>query len=151
MSNLPEQDQMQILEKLRKELRTTRIFCAISSVLTLLLLAGGCFAVVVAQDYAVKVQEYATEVMPVIRELSKLDVEEFNLTMENVNASLQSVDWEQVAASLEALDVDALNEAIENLDTEELTEALKNLNDASDKLRTIGDKMSSITSVFGKK
>lgn len=150
MSNVQEQDQMQILEKLRKELRTTRIFCAISSVLTLLLLVGGCIAVVIAQDYAGKVQEYAEEVTPVIEQLAKLDVEEFNLTMENVNTSLQSVDWEQVAASLEALDVDALNEAIENLDTEELTEALKNLNDVSATLRVVGDKVSSWTSVFGK-
>lgn len=150
MNNGQEQDQMQILEKLRKELRTTRIFCAISSILTLLLLVGGCFAVVIVQDYAVKVQEYATEVTPVIQKLSKLDVEEFNRTMTNVNHSLQAVDWEQVATSLEALDVDALNGAIEKLDTEELTEALKNLNDASDALRAVGDKMGSWTSMFGK-
>lgn len=150
MGNLPEQDQMKILEKLRKELRTTRIFCAISSVLTILLLVGGCFVVGIAQDYAGKVQAYAEEVTPVIQELAKLDVEEFNLTMENVNTSLQSIDWEQVAVSLESLDVDAINEAIENLDTEELTEALKNVNDASDKLKAVGEKMSSWTSLFGK-
>lgn len=150
MSNVQEQDQVQILEKLRKELRTTRIFCAISSVLTLLLLVGGCFVVRTAQDYVNKVQEYAVEVTPVMQKLAKLDVEEFNFTLENVNATLQSIDWEEVSASLEALDVDALNEAIENLDTEELTEALKNLNDASDKLKAIGDKLASFASLFGR-
>lgn len=143
MNNLQEQDQVQILEKLRKELRTTRIFCAISSVLTLLLLIGGCVAVVIAQDYA-------AEVTTVIQELAKLDVEELNLVMENVNAFLQSIDWEQVAVSLEALDVEAINAAIEKLDTEELTEALKNLNDASEKLREVGDKMASFALLFGK-
>lgn len=150
MGNVTEQDQMQILEKLRKELRTTRIFCAISSVLTILLLVGGCFVVGMARDYVGKVQVYVEELTPVIQELSKLDVEEFNLTMENVNASLQSVDWEQVSVSLDKLDVEAINETIEDLDTEELTEALKNLNDASDKLRAIGEKMASFPSLFGK-
>ena len=150
MNNVQESDQMQMLERLRKELRTTRIFCAISSVLTLLLLVGGCIAAITVYDYAGKVQQYAMEITPTVQKLSKLDVDAFNVTMENVNASLQSIDWEEVSASLEALDVDAINEAIENLDTEELTEALKNLNDASASIRAIGDKLSSWTSVFGR-
>lgn len=150
MSNMQEQDQTQVLAQLRKELRTTRIFCAISSMLTFLLLVGGCVIVVTAYGYVAKAQKYVTEITPTIQKLSKLDVEEFNRTMVNVNNSLQAVDWEQVATSLEALDVDALNAAIENLDTEELTEALKNLNDASDALRAIRDKMTPLTSVFGK-
>lgn len=150
MNSVQPQEQNDVLEKLRKELRMTRIFCIISSVITLLLLVGGCVAVVTAYGYVEQVQQYAVEITPTIQELSKLDVEEFNRTMTNVNNSLQSVDWEQVAASLESLDVDALNAAIENLDTEELTEALKNLNDASDALRTVGDKMGSWTSMFGK-
>lgn len=150
MANTQPQEQNEILEKLRKELRMTRIFCIISSVITFLLLVGGCVAVVTAYGYVGKVQEYVVEVTPTIQKLSKLDVEEFNRTMTNVNQSLKAVDWEQVATSLEALDVDALNAAIENLDTEELTEALKNLNDASAALRAVGDKLGSWTSVFGK-
>lgn len=142
MSNLQEQDQAQILTQLRKELRITRIFCGISSILTLLLLVGGFVVTTKAQDYA-------AEITPVVQKLSELDVEEFNQTMANVNASLQSVDWEQVAASLESLDVEAINAAIEDLDTAELTEALTNLNEASDTMKSFGEKWKSFASMFG--
>ena len=142
MNNVQEQDQFQMLTQLRKELRITRIFCGISSILTLVLLIGGFFV-------ATKVRDYAAEITPVVQKLSKLDVDEFNLTMENVNASLQAIDWEQVAASLESLDVEAINAAIDELDTAELTEALKNLNEASDTMKSFGDKWKSFTSMFG--
>lgn len=128
--------------QLMKELRFTRIICIISSVLTFCLLVGGGFLFG-------KVQKLAEICEPAIEKISDVDVESLNETLDNVNASLESVDWEQVADVLGELDVDALNSAIEGLDTEELTEALQNLNDTVDKIKEVSDKMSSFGSMFG--
>ncbi len=128
--------------QLMKELRFTRIICIISSVLTFCLLVGGVFLFG-------EVQKLAEICEPAIEKLSDVDVESLNETLDNVNASLESVDWEQVADVLGELDVDALNSAIEDLDTEELTEALQNLNDTVDKIKEVSEKMSSFGSMFG--
>lgn len=128
--------------QLIRELRITRIACIISSVLTLCLLAGGVFL------YG-RVQRITETCEPVVEKVSALDVESLNRTMDNINASLEEVNWEQVAAALEELDVDALNSAIEGLDTAELTQSLKNLNEAVEKIREISDKLSSFSSLFG--
>ena len=128
--------------QLMKELRFTRIICIISSVLTFCLLIGGVFLFG-------KVQKLAEICEPAIEKISDVDVESLNETLDNVNASLESVDWEQVADVLGELDVDALNSAVEGLDTEELTEALQNLNDTVDKIKEVSEKMSSFGSMFG--
>ena len=143
MTDRNQQEDFQVLNQLRKELRITRIFCAISSLLTLFLLIGGIFVVN-------KVQNYMTEITPVVEKVSELDVEGFNQTLENVNVVLASVDWEKLSASLSELDVEALNAAIADLDTAELSEALTNLNDAADTLEEVSKKLTPITSVFGK-
>lgn len=122
-------------QKLMKELKFTRIICMISSLLTLCLLAGGILLFG-------KVQELAEICRPVVEQVSKLDVESLNDTMDHINTSLETVDWKQVADALEELDVEALNSAIEGLDTEELTKSLKNLNDAVDKVQEISEMMS---------
>lgn len=130
--------------QLMKELRFTRIVCMISSALTLFLLIGGIFLFG-------RVQELFKVCEPVVENLSGIDVENLNSTLDSINTSLESVDWEQVAEALGELDVEALNTAIEGLDTEELTEALQNLNDAADRLRQVGEKLSALTSLFGGK
>lgn len=122
-------------QKLMKELRLTRIICMISSFLTLCLLAGGILLFG-------KVQELAEICRPVVEKVSELDVESLNDTMDNINASLETVDWQQVADALGELDVEALNSAIEGLDTEELSKSLKNLSDAVDKVQEISEMMS---------
>ena len=137
------QDQTQVLNQLRKELRRTRIFCGISSLLTLLLLVGGFLIVT-------KAQSSVAEITPVVEELEQLDVEEFNRTAANVNATLESVDWEKLSVTLSELDVEALNDAIADLDTEELSEALKNLNDAADTIEGLNEKLEPLTSMFKK-
>ena len=129
------------IQRLIRELKITRIACIIVSVLTLCLLAGGVFLFG-------RVQRMAEICEPVVEKISALDVESLNRTMDNVNASLEGVDWEQVAAALEKLDVDALNAAIEGLDTAELTQSLKNLNEAVEKIRELSEKLSSLSSLF---
>jgi len=128
--------------QLMRELKFTRIICMISSVLTICLLAGGVLLFG-------KVRELIKICEPVVEKVSELDVESLNDTLAHINASLETVDWEQVADALGELDVEALNSAIEGLDTEELTESLKNLNDAAEKVREASEKMSSLTSWVG--
>ncbi len=128
--------------QLMKELKLTRIICTVSSVLTLCLMAGGILLFG-------KVQELAEICKPVAEKVSELDVESLNDTLAHINASLETVDWEQVADVLGKLDVEALNSAIEGMDTEELSESLKNLNDAVEKIQEISEKMGNLTSWVG--
>lgn len=130
------------IKQLIRELKITRIVCIITSALTLCLLVGGMFLFG-------RVQRMAEICEPVVEKVSALDVESLNRTMDNVNASMEEVDWKQVADALEKLDVDALNSAIEGLDTAELTQSLKNLNEAVEKIREISEKLSSFSSLFG--
>lgn len=135
-----------VTRQLMKELKFTRIICLISSALTLCLLAGGVLL------YG-RVQELAEICEPVVEQVSRLDVEGLNSTMDNINDSLEAVDWQQVSDALGELDVEALNSAIEGLDTAELTESLQNLNDAVDTVKglneKLSEKMNSLSSLFG--
>lgn len=129
------------MAKLSRELRVTRIFCMISSILTGLVLAGGTF-------FFVALREARTDAEPVIQQIVALDIEGFNLALEQLNMTLESVDWEQVSQAIGELDVEALNTAIENLDTAELSKALENLNNAVDALEQLGQVFSRLTSFF---
>ncbi|MDE6926860.1 MAG: hypothetical protein K2O97_14540 [Acetatifactor sp.] len=122
-------------QKLIKELKRTQIICMVLSFLSLCLLGGGILLFG-------KVQELTEICRPVAEKVSALDVESLNDTLAHINASLETVDWEQVADALGELDVEAINSAIEGLDTEELSESLKNLNDAVEKVQEISEKMS---------
>ena len=130
------------MAKLSRELRATRIFCMVSSILTVLVLIGGIF-------FFVTLREARADAEPVIQQIVALDIEGFNLALEQLNTTLESVDWEQVSLAIEQLDIDALNTAIENLDTAELSEALENLNNAVDALEKLGQVFSRFTSLFG--
>lgn len=129
------------IAKLSRELRATRIFCMISSLLTALVLIGSIF-------FLLAIREARAEAEPVMQQIVALDVEGFNLALEQLNTTLESVDWEQVSQTIEQLDVDALNTAIENLDTAELSKALENLNNAVDALDSLGQVFSRFTSLF---
>lgn len=133
-----------VLNSLRKELRLTRVFCLISSILTVCLLISVIFLVNRLQP----VYQFMEDTQPVLARIAELDTAAVN-TLEQLNVAVGDVDWEQLSGSLGKLDVDAINEALENLDTEELTITLKNLNDAVDTLKNIGDKLSSLPAVFG--
>ncbi len=133
------------MELLAKQLRMTRVFCMISSMLTLCLLLGGVFLFSKLQP----VFDFLQEIEPAMEQLSALDIESVNTTLEQINATLGSVDWQQVSDSLGQLDVEAINTAIEGLDTEALSEAIENLNKTADTLEGWGEKLSSFSNLFG--
>lgn len=168
-----------LIKKLQRDLLVTRIFSVISSLLMIAILAGGFYMFQTVQTYATQVDEYVTEIMayaedmePAVTQLSEVDVEVLNDTMEQMTAAFAEVDFEKLAqqideldveainakiealdvdtlnAKINALDIDAINKAIESLDTAELSEALTNLNDASEKVREISDKLKQVASIF---
>lgn len=133
------------LEILRRELRLTRIFCMVSSAVTLCLLAG----IIILSSRVKPVYEFMKEAGPVLEQASKLDVDAFNETLNRMNESLGQVDWAQLSDTLNSLDVDAINNALENLDMEEFSKTLANLNNVADALKDLSSKFSSLPSVFG--
>lgn len=168
-----------LIKKLQRDLLVTRIFSVISSILMIAILAGGFYMFRTVQTYAVQVDGYVTEITayaesmePVVTQLSEVDVEVLNDTMEqmtiaftgvdfeklaqqieeldveSINAKIDALDVETLNAKINALDIDAINEAVESLDTAELSEALANLNDASEKVREISDKLKKVASIF---
>ena len=108
----------QDMEKLRKELRVTRICCTITSLLVAALLVGGCLVFG-------KVQDYAEQIMPLVKQVSMLEFDTLNETIGSLNETLETMDWEAFSAQMAQLDIDALNEAIAGLDTAELSQALE--------------------------
>ena len=131
------------MEKLTRELRTTRIFCLATSLLAILLLAGGGILYL-------KLQGMMERAEPMMEQVSQLDVEALNGTLRQLEESLGKVDWAQVSDTLGRLDVDALNTAIENLDTQELSTSLANLNKAVEAIQEAKEAIQSFLSVFKK-
>ncbi len=140
MTDNQTQDRM---EKLASQLQITRIFCLVTSLLTILLLAGGGILYL-------KLQGMMEKAEPVMEQISQVNVEALNGTLEQLEENIGKVDWGQVSDTLGRLDVDALNTAIENLDTQELSTSLANLNDAVEAVREAKDAIQSFLSVFKK-
>lgn len=132
----------QEMEKLRRELRRTRVFCGITSVLVAALLVGGALVFT-------KVQSYVEAVLPLAEQVSAVEFDTLNETIGSMNETLKAVDWEKFSAQMEQLDVEALNEAIAGLDTEELSEALEKLNQVTDTLESFGNSIRDFLSKFG--
>ena len=129
------------MNKLYRELRSTRIIGIVSSLLAFLLLIWGGYLV-----YTIK--GTLREAEPVMEKIAEVDVASLNATLEHVNETLESVDLEPIVQAIEELDVDGINAAIESLDMEELSKALKNLNDAADIMKKISQSLSPLTSFF---
>ncbi len=130
------------IEALRKELRLTRIFSAVTSLLIIAVLVGGFWV-------CSEVKGYVEEVWPLVEQLSTVDFAAISSTMEKLDQTVGTVDWEYMSQQLGALNVDAINEAIEGLDTEELTKALANINEAAETLQKLSDGMKAFASKFG--
>ena len=130
------------MDKLRKELRMTRIFSAVSSLLMICILAGGFLVCSQAKSYV-------DQMWPLVEELSAVDFEAINDTVGVLNQAVGTVDWEELAGELEKLDVEAINAAIAELDTEELSKALININEAAETLKKLSEGLKTVTSRFG--
>ena len=114
-------------ETLRKELKVTRIWCIISSVITFCLLA----AMIVLLWKLQPAYEFMKETGPVIRQ------------------TLEETDLGKLSESLSGLDVETLNETLQSLDTEELSQVLENVNNMSALVTELNEKYDSMVSAFG--
>lgn len=126
-----------VMKRFRGELRWTRVICLVLAVLLVLVLVGGGF-------FFRELRLAREQMEPLVEQMSALNMDELNLALEEVNETLETVDWDQVAQAIGSLNVDALNTAIENLDTKELSEALAKLNDAVDTLGKMRDSLKQI-------
>jgi hypothetical protein len=157
-------------ERLARELRKTRIFCLVSSLLTVGLLICSVLLIL----HMKPLYAWMEQTQPILVELAELDMDSVNLTMAQMNHALESIDWKQVSDavvavdwkqmsdavgsidwktvsdSLSNIDVDAINKAVDGLDTKELSEALETLNNTVDTLQAIGDKVKSFTGISTK-
>lgn len=125
--NMEEKNMQTLEEKLIRELRNTRIFCIISCVLMVSLLVGGFLVFKQVQP----IFQVFENLEPAMEQFAELDVEEVNNTLKQVNATLESVDWQQMSDEVSQLDVDAFNDAIKGLNTEAISKAVENLNKAA--------------------
>ncbi len=135
----------ELIEKLRRELRFSRIISLISILLTV------CLVGVVLYFQ----QTVQTVVEPVTEQLAGLDTDTLNEAIANLEVvsdelAQADIDWEELADTINSLDVEAFNEAIAGFDTEELSEAIENLNNAIEALENLGNGASSVTGwLFG--
>ena len=132
----------QEMEKLRRELRMTRVCCTVTSLLVVVLLAGGFLVFG-------KVQSYAEQIMPLVQQISALEFDTLNETLGSLNRTLEDMDWEAFSAQMAQLDMDALNEAIAGLDTAELSQALEKLNDITESLEKFSSSIKEFVSKLG--
>jgi predicted PurR-regulated permease PerM len=131
---------------LKRELKLTRICCMFSGVLTLILLV----AVVMLFTKLQPIYDFINTSKPAIEKLSELDIDTFNSTMKTLSSTLGEVDWVRLSDSLDELDVEAVNELLDNFDADEFSRTLDNLNSAIETISSLHQKLSSITSVFGR-
>lgn len=114
-------------ETLRKELKVTRIWCIISSVITFCLLA----AMVVLLWKLQPAYEFMKEAGPAVRQ------------------TLEETDLSQLSQTLSGLDVEALNDTLSSLDTEELSTVMESINHVSELVDELNEKYDSMMSLFG--
>lgn len=131
-----------VMEKLRKELRVTRIFSAISSVLMICILVGGFLI-------CNGVKPYIEQLWPLVEQLSEVDFAAIGNSLQSLESSVNAVDWDYLSQQISRLDVDAINEAVAGLDTAELSKALENINSAAATMQKMSDSLKSFTSKFG--
>jgi len=91
------QENYQDVEKLRRELRITRIFSCITSVLLIGLLIGGFIVFS-------KVQEYAQTVIPLIEKIAEVDFEVLNEAIAGLNTEELSKALENLNNAAETLE-----------------------------------------------
>ncbi|MCM1044268.1 MAG: hypothetical protein NC417_02050 [Candidatus Gastranaerophilales bacterium] len=134
------------MDDIKKELRLTRFFCIVSSLLTLCLLAViGLLAVKLQPIYL-----FIEEAKPALQQVKELDIGTMNRLLQDMETTVGQVDWNELADSLEQLDIEEINQSLQSLDMEELSAALEHINKAADTMESLSEKFSSFSSLFGR-
>ncbi len=133
--NMVQEELMKELKGMKRSLRLNRIFNIISSVLSLSLVL--VFIIAVS-----RLNAFAEEIQPAVDQLAQIDMEQVNGAIENFNVTMEQVNLEEINAAFEEVDMEAIGEIVETIDAAELEETLSNINSVSDKLKAISDKIS---------
>lgn len=128
-----EQNNMDMmLKKIRRGMIVNRVFSIITMLMTLAVL----ILVIVA---FVRIDKFLDQAEPVIEELSKIDMEELNESLENFNNIMETLNFDGIKETLDSINFDGINEILEGLDINELTETLENINEGADRLDQLND------------
>ncbi len=123
-----------LIKKLHRDLRLTRLMVFFSSLLMIVILAGGYYLYQVVQVYVKQAEGYVTEIItyaegmkPAMTRLQEVDVEALCQTFSELSVAFADVDFEQLASQLESLDLVTINEKLNALDIEFINEKLSAL------------------------
>lgn len=122
----------EMYKKLRKDMLINRIISIVTLVFTTAILVVAIFAFV-------ELKQFLDEVEPIVEELSKLDIEALNESLNHFNDIIETFNIDDFMDTMNSIDFEGINEVLEGLDVEELTETLENINEGADRLDEIGD------------
>ena len=123
-----------LIKKLQRDLWVTRLFALFSSMLMVVILAGGYYLYRVVQVYVAQAEGYVTEIVtyaesmkPALDRLSQVDAESLMETMEQMSVAFAEVDFEKLAEQIKSLDIESINYKIDALNVEAINEKLNAL------------------------
>lgn len=122
----------EMYKKLRKDMLINRIISIVTLVFTTAILVVAVFAFV-------ELKQFLDEVEPIVEELSKLDIEALNESLNHFNDIIETFNLDDVMDTINSIDFEGINEILEGLDVEELTETLENINEGADRLDEISE------------
>ena len=122
----------EMYKKLRKDMLVNRIISIVTLVFTTVIL-------VLAIVAFVELKQFLDEVEPVVEELSKIDIEALNESLNHFNDIIETFNLDDVMDTINSIDFEGINEVLEGLDVEELTETLENINEGADRLDEISE------------
>lgn len=122
----------EMYKKLKKDMLINRIISIVTLVFTTAILVVAVFAFV-------ELKQFLDEVEPIVEELSKLDIEALNESLNHFNDIIETFNIDDFMDTMNSIDFEGINEILEGLDVEELTETLENINEGADRLDEIGD------------
>ena len=117
---------------LRKDMLINRIISIVTLVFTTAILVVAVFAFV-------ELKQFLDEVEPIVEELSKLDIEALNESLNHFNDIIETFNIDDFMDTMNSIDFEGINEVLEGLDVEELTETLENINEGADRLDEISE------------
>ncbi len=122
----------EMFQKLKKEMLINRIISCVTLVITTVILVLAILAFI-------EVKEFLTEIEPVVEELSKIDMEALNTSLNHFNDIIETFNLDDVMETINSIDFEGINEILEGLDVNELTETLENINEGADRLDQISE------------
>lgn len=122
----------EMYKKLRKDMLVNRIISIVTLVFTTVIL-------VLAIVAFVELKQFLDEVEPVVEELSKIDIEALNESLNHFNDIIETFNVDDFMDTMNSIDFEGINEVLEGLDVNELTETLENINEGADRLDEISE------------